>query len=98
MSVQEIIDEANQQFEAALAELPQVSADELGLDRRAGRLYVDVDHGLIISSNTRTLDYYGGFEYVHEDAVQVFGKYKIYSDEDERVADAIAKFRQKEEL
>lgn len=67
--------------EAVKSELPKVSTKELGLDERAGFVYVDLDQEMIIanSNNIRTLNYYGGFEYVDADAIKVVGEFTIFS-------------------
>lgn len=87
----EIVETAQREIREALAELPKVNTRELGLDERAGRVWVDVDNGLIIagSANARSLDYYGGFEYVDEGAVTEFAGYKIYDTYDDRVSEAL---------
>lgn len=89
-NINDIINEALDKIEAALDDLPYVSAEEIGLDRRAGKVWVDEDGNIIITSNPGSLDYYGGFEYVDEDAVTTLGCYKIYNgDYDGRVGNAI---------
>ena len=93
-----IIDDAVEAFSRELSELPRVNAKEIGLDPRAGYVYVDVDEELIIADhrNIRSLDYYGGFEYVDEDATQTFGDFKIYmtDGEDDRVRCALDFFEE----
>lgn len=87
-----IIDDAMDTFERAVNELPRVNASKIGLDTRAGYVYVDTENELIIAKNNyiRSLDYYGGFEYVDDDAVTEFGDYKIYGTmHDRRVLNAI---------
>ena len=73
-----------------------VDASQLGLDRRAGYNLIvsEGDYpgsGFVASSgsNTRSLSYYGGFEYVDNEYVTVVGDYTIYSAEDERVQNCI---------
>ena len=100
MILQDIIDEANTEFERALMELPHVRADKLGLDSRCGFVYVSEQESLIIAegSNVRSLDYYGGFEYVNEEARQSFGRWTLYyGDECERVQSALNRFLGRED-
>lgn len=57
------------ELKEAIEELPCVSADMLGLDKRSGsKLYIDVDNQMLYCETHRlgSLDYYGGFEYVEE--------------------------------
>jgi hypothetical protein len=89
----DIINNAKTEFELALEELPKVRGDKLDLDPRAGSVWVDVDNGYIIAGTSkRSLDYYGGFEYVDVDNVIEFGRWKIYQGYDERVSDALAAY------
>lgn len=91
-NILDIINNAAVEVEDNLKDLPKVGADKIGLDRRAGRVWVDEDYGLIIIHKERanTLDYYGGFEYVDKEAVTEIGQFKVYSSMyDDRVASAI---------
>ena len=95
--LQVIIDEAVSEFQHALHELPYVRADKLGLDRRCGSVYVSEMESLIVveNSNVRSLEYYGGFEYVNDEAKQGFGEWTIYCGyENERVQTAINLFKE----
>jgi len=91
MDILEIVEQATKDFKEALADLPKVNTRELGLDERAGRVWVDVDNGVIIagSANARSLDYYAGFEYVDMNAVTEFAGCKIYDNSDDRVSEAL---------
>jgi len=62
-----------------------VSAEAVGLDRRAGQVWV-TDDAIVAEYNTRCLDYYGGFEYVDTEYTARVGNYKVYFADDERVA------------
>ena len=67
----------------------RVSAEALGLDYRAGYVFVSTEEGWIaaVAGNVRSLEYYGGFEYV-DDKLSV-GEMTFYSSDSSRVADAI---------
>ena len=67
----------------------RVSAEEVGLDRRAGYVFVSTEEGWIaaVAGNVRNLEYYGGFEYV-DDKLSI-GEMTFYSSDSSRVADAI---------
>ena len=67
-------------------EFREVSPQELGLDPRAGyHLFINEEYIAVGNGNRRSLDYYGGFEYVDEEHVTVLGEYIFYSADDERV-------------
>ena len=67
----------------------RVSAEAVGLDRRAGYVFVSTEEGWIaaVAGNVRSLEYYGGFEYV-DDKLSI-GEMTFYSSDSSRVADAI---------
>ena len=74
--VEELIDE----------EFRLVKPEDIGLESRAGyNLFINEDYIAVSKSNRRSLDYYGGFEYVDEEHVTVLGDYVFYSADDERV-------------
>ena len=67
----------------------RVSAEAVGLDHRAGYVFVSTEEGWIaaVAGNVRSLEYYGGFEYV-DDKLSV-GEMTFYSSDSSRVADAL---------
>lgn len=86
--LQEQIDNmVDQYFEDAAAQ--RVSAEAVGLDARAGYLFISAEEGWIASRNTRSLEYYGGFEYIDFDYRVTVGEITFYSADSSRVADAI---------
>lgn len=88
MSVYTIIEAVSDQvFSHVQDNMKQVKAAELGLDPRCGRLYIDDECIAVDASNDRTLQYYGGFEYVDKDYRTEIGGYVFYSREDDRVAE-----------
>ena len=85
----------NQYFEDAAAQ--RVDAEAVGLDARAGSVFISTEEGWIASRNTRTLEYYGGFEYIDiEDRVTV-GDVTFYSSDHSRVADALEYYAEQQE-
>ena len=67
-------------------EFREVSPQELGLDPRAGyHLFINEEYIAVDNGNRRSLDYYGGFEYVDEEHVTVLGEYIFYSADCERI-------------
>lgn len=60
-----------------------IPAHELGLDPRAGFLYVGED--FVASALPGPLDYYGGFEYVDSEYTLRLGEWKLYFKGDRRI-------------
>ena len=60
-----------------------VPAHELGLDSRAGFLYVGED--FVASARPKELDYYGGFEYIDSEYTLRLGEWKLYFKGDPRI-------------
>ena len=90
MDVYELIDNVAEKAERFVKNLTPVSADQLGLDIRAGyRLYVDCDCIAVSQSADRALQYYGGFEYIDKEYRHAFGDWVIYTVDSDRVADCI---------
>jgi len=74
-------------------EFRSVKPIEVGLDSRAAyEVFINEDNIAIRKSDRRSLDYYGGFEYVDEEHVTVLGDYIFYSSDDERVQDHLDEF------
>jgi uncharacterized protein YacL (UPF0231 family) len=93
-----LVNELDDQIHNALKDLPCVSADMLGLDRRAAySVWVDEDAVIVRKNEDRTLQYYGGFEYVDKDARIECGDYVIYTDNAGRVADCLDYYNETEE-
>ena len=67
----------------------RVSAEAVDLDHRAGYLFISTEEGWIASRSTRSLEYYGGFEYIGEEYRVTVGEITFYSSDHSRVADAI---------
>jgi len=68
----------------------QQPASAVGLDIRCGRVYVDTNDQVIAVANynVRTIDYYGGFEYIKEGEGRItVGDYTFFTTESDRVND-----------
>ena len=77
----------------------QVPASDLGLDIRCGRVYADVASEVIAVECSRSIDYYGGFEYIKEREGRItLGDYTFYTTESGRVQDCFDTLREKEEI
>ena len=68
----------------------RVNAEAVGLDYRAGTVYVSTEECYIaVVGNLRSIEYYGGFEYIHLENRVTIGDTTFFSDESSRVADAL---------
>lgn len=76
-SMLDLLDEVQDQVERQVQGMRRVSAVELGLDPRCGRAYVDEDC-IVVEGDGRSINYYGGFEYIDECDVRRVGDYVIY--------------------
>jgi hypothetical protein len=72
--------------------------NKTGLDPRAfgSRFYYNYDCIIIDISARRSLDYYGGFEYIDSDYIRTYGDFVIYSAEADRVQEVIDNLLQEE--
>jgi hypothetical protein len=92
------IEDTNDQLRRLVHEMEYVPADSLGLDRRAAyRLWVNDDCIIVDKGNDRTLQYYGGFEYVDKEYRIEMGDYVIYLSDDDRVQGHIDTHYQRDE-
>jgi hypothetical protein len=95
MTLDDLRDNINEAVDNFISELKSIEQDQrthegMGLDPRAlyNGWYND-DCLVILARNRRTLDYYGGFEYIEEEHVSCFGDYVIYSGEHSRVSEVL---------
>lgn len=87
---EQILESVQELVEEQVTGCDMFRAPELGLDMRAAHeLLVDDDRTFIAVSleQDRTLQYYGGFEYVEKTLRFEAGGYVFYSGEDDRVAE-----------
>jgi hypothetical protein len=74
----------------------QVPATDLGLDIRCGRVMIDLADEVIAvpNHNIRSLDYYGGFEYINEGEGRVtVGDWTFFTSDNDRVQDCFEAVR-----
>ena len=91
--VLELVQDLDDQIRMTVRELPCVRAEELGLDRRSAySVWVDEDALIVRKDEDRTLQYYGGFEYVDKNARSECGNYVVYTADDSRVADCLEQY------
>ena len=78
--------------EELTADCVEVTANDLGLDRRCGSVFFVCEEFLAVPKyDNKTLRYYGGFEYVDDDFITEVGDTVFYSTEDSRVHGHVAK-------
>ena len=77
----------------------QVSSgrENIGLDPRCGIIYISEDAIAVPQYNDRTVQYYGGFEYVDKEFRKEMGNYVFYLADDERVLGHIQRFFESKE-
>ena len=97
MDLFELIDEVTELTDNYVGQMWQVPASELGLDNRCGKLFANADCIAVYNGNDRTLQYYGGFEYIDKEYRHEMGDYVFYSAEDERVQGHLEKYLNKVE-
>lgn len=74
-------------------EFQEVRPEEIGLDPRSGyHICINRDYIVVSKGSRRSLEYYGGFEYVDKEHVIELGDYIFYSADDERVQDHLDEF------
>ncbi len=96
--VLELVQDLEAQIRRTVAALPEVRAQDLGLDRRSAcTIWVDEDVIIVTKNEDRTLRYYGGFDYVDKNARMECGDYVIYTSDDSRVADCLDFYNETEE-
>ena len=73
------------------SEAVEVSAEDIGLDRRAGRVFVSWQERwvAVASNSSRLIEYYGGFEYIDQENKTTVGRYTFYDDGSDRVDECI---------
>lgn len=97
MDFQDLLFESNNLVNRYLARAAEVLPEDLGLDRRAAyRLFI-TDEVIAVTKNCdRTLQYYGGFEYVGKEYRQEIGDWVFYSAEDDRVGEHLDRYKEGE--
>lgn len=85
-----MIDEVSRTVDTFVESMRKVKAEDLGLDNRAGySLYVNDDCIAVRGYKDRSLQYYGGFEYVDEQDRKEVGDWVFYMADSSRVADCL---------
>jgi DNA-binding transcriptional ArsR family regulator len=94
MDIYEAIAESKEMTENVISSMNQATSEDLGLDPRSSyqKLYVSEDCIAVECREDRTLQYYGGFEYVDKEYRVEMGDYVFYLAEDERVGGHISDY------
>lgn len=68
-----------------------VRGANLGIDQRAvpSMIWYSAELLVVKTSAVKSLDYYGGFEYVEEEHRETLGEYTVFSGESERVQEVL---------
>lgn len=97
-SIYELVESVNSKIERMINQMETVSADKLGLDIRAGyQLYINEDCIIVDKYDDRSLQYYGGFEYVDKEYRKIIGDYVIYLNDEDRVSGCLDRFYGKDQ-
>jgi len=89
--LEQIIENAVQQYieESDVVEIGATGLEELGLDFRCGRILISVDEGFVAACSPRSIEYYGGWEYIDSEYKLDAGDYRFYDKEASRVESVI---------
>ena len=98
MSFEDLLDSVDRLVRDFMDKATEVTAEDLGLDRRAAyRLYI-TDYVIAVpKGDDGKLQYYGGFEYVDKEYRREIGDWVFYSAEDNRVAGHLGRYNEVEE-
>lgn len=95
--VMDVLDQINDLVQTLLDASTEVQPEDLGLDRRAAyRLWVlPNSQGIMVSKGAdKSLQYYGGFEYVDKEYRVEMGDFVYYSGEDDRVMGHLERYEE----
>ena len=81
------IEQAAEQFikDSNTIEIGSPGLEELGLDSRCGRILISEEEGFVAVRNARSIEYYGGWEYIDSELKLDAGNYRFYNSEADRV-------------
>jgi hypothetical protein len=98
MDFEDLLDSVNRLVRDFMDKATEVTAEDLGLDRRAAyRLYVTDEVIAVPKGDDGKLQYYGGFEYVDKEYRREIGDWVFYSAEDNRVHGHLDRYNEVEE-
>lgn len=97
MNFETLLDNIDELIDGYLNGAQEVLPEDLGLDRRAAyRLFITDDVIAVTKDGDRSLQYYGGFEYVDPEYRRELGSWVFYSAEDDRVAGHLDRYKETE--
>ena len=90
------IEQAVEQFlkDTDAVEIGSRGLEELGLDFRCGRIYISVEGNFVAACNPRSIEYYGGWEYIDSEFKLDAGNYRFYDRDADRVDAVIRYYRE----
>jgi len=93
--LEQTIENAVQQYieESDVVEIGPKGLEELGLDFRCGRILISVNEDFVAACSPRSIEYYGGWEYIDSEFKLDAGGYRFYDREADRV-DAVIRYYQ----
>ena len=90
MNLDTAINEVRMIADELISSLRQVKPEELGLDPRAGyTMYATEGAVAVRTYDIRSLNYYGGFEYVDAESIKVIGDYTFFMADDSRIQECL---------
>jgi hypothetical protein len=94
--LEQTIENAVKQYieESDVVEIGAKGLEELGLDFRCGRILISVDEGFVAACNPRSIEYYGGWEYIDSEFKLDAGNYRFYDRDADRVDRVIQYYRE----
>jgi hypothetical protein len=94
--LEQTIENAVKQYieESNVVEIGARGLEELGLDYRCGRILISVDEGFVAACSPRSIEYYGGWEYIDSEFKLDAGGYCFYDKEASRVDSVIQYYRE----
>lgn len=98
MDFEDLLDSVDRLVRDFMDKATEVTAEDLGLDRRAAyRLFITDEVIAVPKGADRVLQYYGGFEYVDKEYRKELGDWVFYSAEDDRVYGHLSRYEGEEE-
>jgi len=76
-----------------VVEIGALGLQEIGLDFRCGRILISVNENFIAACNPRSIEYYGGWEYIDSEFKLDTPRYRFYDGEADRVYSTIKCYR-----
>ena len=94
--LQQTIENAVQKYieESNAVEIGAHGLEELGLDFRCGRILISVNEGFVAACSPRSIEYYGGWEYIDSEYKLDAGDYRFYDRDADRVNAVIQYYRE----